>query len=493
MKKNLTIIIVLAVIIGLLLLVGSIRKPKPPSATTKQIWQQTGVPVETAAVTRGDMDDLIEITGDLNALNTAVISSKISGRLVSVRVHEGDHVSKGQVIAVLDQGDAQSNLEAAQASLQSARAKLAQAVTNAEVTKIQTNTAITQARASLRSAEAQLILAKNPSRSQERTVAKNKVNSAKAQLDNAEADYKRYERLLNRGAISASDYDVKKSNYLVALANYNSAKEDLSLIDEGGRKETVNSVQSQVDVAKGSLRDALANSSENRIKAKDITAARAEVQEAQASVDTARRQLSDTYIKSPISGTISSRSADPGKVVSSGQEIANVVDLSSVYFKGDVSEQYMAKISKGQSVNVTIDAMSGTVFHGSIAEIYPSGSTSNRNFAVRISISKPSNKIKPGMFASGEILAGVLHNVLLVPKDAVDDQEGTQSVFVEQANKIAKRHIVTVLKTNTNFAQIAAPTDLKIGDQVVTQGRKNIQDGSKLELSHQRRASNVAN
>lgn len=482
MKRNMPTIITFAVIIVALLAVAAVRKPKSPAPTTQQIWKESGVPVQTALVAHGDMEESVQITGDLTALNSAVVSPKISGRLMSINVHEGDHVSKGQILAVLDQGDAQSDLESAQASLESAKAKLEQAITNAEVTKTQTDSAIDQAKASLRSAQAKLAVAKKPSRTQERMVAENNVDSAKANLDKAEADYKRNKRLLDRGAISQSSFDVVKTEYLVAQSNYKSAKEQLSLIDEGGRSEDISSAQAQVEVAKGQLRDAIANSSQNKVKQKDILAAKASVLQSQAAVDTARRQLENTYIRASISGTVSSRSADPGQVVSPGETLAMIVDLNSVYFKGDISEKYVARVKKGQSVSVTMDAIDDKVFQGKVAEIYPSGSTANRNFSARISITGADSELKPGMFANGKIVIGDITNALLVSKDAVNDQEGTQSVYVVDS-RTAKKKTVTVIRSDRNYAQIDENSAVKAGDMVVTQGRKNIQDGSKLELS----------
>jgi RND family efflux transporter MFP subunit len=224
----------------------------------------------------------------------------------------------------------------------------------------------------------------------------------------------------------------------------------------------------------------------------DVSSAQAAVAQAQASVDTAQRQLSDTYIRSPISGVVSARSADPGQIVSPGEVLARVVDLGSVYLKGDVPEKYLARVHKGQPVTVRIEAIPGSSFKGLVTEVYPSGSTSNRNFSVRVSIPGTSATVRPGMSASGEILIGRRQGVLLVSKDAVDDQEGTQSVFTVDADKIAHRHVITVIRTDRHNAEIAATTGLRVGDTVVTQGRKNLQDGAKVELRNGRRSSNVA-
>ena len=106
MKKYIIVPVVLLLIIVGLMGAARMQKPKPPAATTQEIWKDSGVPVQTSRVTVGDMNEVVQITGDLSALNSAVISPKISGRLTSISIREGDHVSQGQVVAVLDQGDA---------------------------------------------------------------------------------------------------------------------------------------------------------------------------------------------------------------------------------------------------------------------------------------------------------------------------------------------------------------------------------------------------
>ena len=174
----------------------------------------------------------------------------------------------------------------------------------------------------------------------------------------------------------------------------------------------------------------------------DIQAALSQVESSRGGVDEARARFNPTFsiqASTTFQGPVSTMQISGGQVVSPGQTLANVVNLGSVYFKAEVSEKYLAQVSNGQPVSVRIDASPDHVFQGSVSEIYPSGSTSNRNFSVRISISKADSKIKPGMFASGEILTGKLRGVVLVPKDAVDDQEGTQSVFIVGQDNTAKR------------------------------------------------------
>ncbi len=494
MKKTLKLLGVVAVIIISLVAISQLRKPKGHAPTTTQIWKQSGVPVEAVTLQRGNMNNTVSVTGDLTALNAAVISSKISGRLTAVNVHEGDVVSQGQVLAVIDQGDSINAVEAAQANLESAKARLAQAVTNAKVSKITTDSAIQQANYSLKSALAKLEVVKRPTRTQERMVAENKAAASKANLDKAEADYKRNERLLKRGAISESAFDVYKTAYVVAQSDYKSAKDNLSLIDEGGRREDIASNQAQVEVARQQVLQAKANESQNLIKQRDVEAARAVVMQAQASVDTAKRQLDNTYIRAAISGVVSTKSADPGQVVSPGQNLGMIVDLNSIYFKGDVSEKYLTSITPGQNVLVTLEALQGQSLVGRVTKINPAGSTSSRNFSVQINLVNANGKIRPGMFASGDITIGINKDVLLLPKAALDERNGVKAAFSVGKDNKANRHLVTTVAEDRLFYQIQEQSGLKQGDQVITEGHVNVEDGTLVDINKTKaEADNVVN
>lgn len=467
--------------VGGLWMASAARKPHDAPPTTEEVWDRDGVPVEVTTLARGDMSTTLEITGDINALKDATLSSKIPGRVTAVYVREGQPVKAGQVVVVLDQEDARANLQSARGALASADARLSQARTNARVTKIQTDSAIEQAQSALTAATSRLAVVRQPARSQERMVAENRVAAAKANLENAEANFKRHQMLLNEGAIADSAFDVAKAQYAVAQADHKSAIEQLSLVDEGGRGEDIRAAEAQADVAREQLRSAKANASQNLLRQEDIKSAQAAVWQAQSAVSLARQQLNNTYIRSPLTGRMASRSVEPGQVVSPGEALGRIVNLGSVYFKGDIPEADLAAVAISQPVEVRIDAISSKVFRGRVTEIYPAGSAASRNFPVRITIDSASG-IKPGMFARGKIITGVARDALLVPKDAIDSRKGTQSVFAVQADKTVKRHIVTLAGENKGHVRIAGPHGLAEGQTVVTGGRQNLQDGSKIRI-----------
>ena len=557
MKRVVYTLLGVAVVLGGLLIAARVHMPKPPAPTAQDLWKKQGVPVETALISQGSLTETVEATGDLAVLNSAVVSPKTAGRLITVKVREGDLVSQGQIIAVQDQEDAVSNLQTAQAALASssarlsqaqttsevtaqqkqsaidqananlqsvqaalsaAQTRLSQAITTAEVTKKQLQADVDQAQATVESATARLAIAKKPSRSQEVLVAQNAVDSAKANLDNAEANYQRYKALYERGAASAMDYGTIKTQYEVAQANYRSAKEQLSLLQEGGRSEDIATAQSALDVARTQFQQAKANAvaktrlgeedvatarsgvqqaqaavvvareqvkqaqtnvAENRLRKEDITAAQAAVRQAETNVVIAQRQLANTQISAPISGVVASRTADPGQVISPGQAIATIVDLTSVYLKGEVAEQVLSRVTPGQGVQVKVDALPGTALRGVVQEVNPQGSTTNRNFSVRIAIAQMDRRFKPGMFARGVIYTGSSAAALLVPKDAIEEQQGTKMVYTIDENGLAKRHVITVTREDATFAQLGPETDLRQGDRVVTTGHQNLQDGIK--------------
>jgi RND family efflux transporter MFP subunit len=152
-----------------------------------------------------------------------------------------------------------------------------------------------------------------------------------------------------------------------------------------------------------------------------------------------------------------------------------------LYFKADIPEKAIAEVAQGRRVRIQVDALQGATIDGVVADIYPSGSTTSRNFSVRVAIPH-GDRARPGMFARGEIVIGEHHGCLLVPKESVDEQGGTQSVYVVGTDGVARKLVVSVSRTDSRHAQIETPTSLKVGDRVVTQGLKNIQDGTKVEV-----------
>jgi RND family efflux transporter MFP subunit len=493
MTRNLIIfIVVVAVIVGGLFGVMKLRAPKPAPPTKSALWAKDGIPVEFSTVSIGDMKTVVPVTGSINALDQGVLSPKISGRVSEVYFRAGDSISVGQVYAILDQSDALNQLKQADMVLQqaisgrdTAIANLSKTVTAAKVTTIQTDATISQAESNLSSAKAQLELAKQPTRTQDKSIAENAVATANAQLENAETEFKRAERLYKEGAVSQSVYDSAKTVYTSAKNNYDSALQQLSMVKEGGRTESIQSAQNAVRSAEQSLRQAKAAASENMLRQEDIKSAKAGVKNATAMISSAKTAiaiakdyLANTYIKSQVSGQISARAVEPGQVVMPGQAIGTVVNMGSLYFQADLSETDVRDVRKGQPVVVGVDALPGQIIRGTVDIITPEAALDSRKFPVRIKVLGSEISLKPGMYVRGSITTGVASNIVKVSKDAIDERRGTKMVFIIEPKNKVKRIDVEVVRDDGVMAQIKEPTALKTGDKVVTTGRQSLQDGS---------------
>jgi|GEM_PF-736797 len=493
MTRNLVVfIVVIAVVVGGLFGVMKLRAPKPAPPTKSALWAKDGIPVELSVVSIGDMKTAVPVTGSINALDQGVISPKISGRVSEVYFRAGDNIAAGQVYAILDQSDALNQLKQANMGLQqaisgkeTAIANLSKAVTAAKVTTIQTDAVISQAESGLASAKAQMELAKQPTRTQDKSIAENAVATTKAQLDNAETEFQRAEKLYKEGAVSQSTYDSARTVYTAAKNTYDSALQQLSMVKEGGRTESITSAQSAVHNAEQALRQAKASAADNMLRQEDIKSAKAGVKNANAMISSARtgiaiaqENLANTYIKAQVSGQISARAVEPGQVVMPGQAIGTVVNMNSLYFQADLSETDVKDVRIGQPVVVGVDALPSQVIKGVVDIITPEAALDSRKFPVRIRVLGSEVALKPGMYVRGSITTGVASQVVMVSKDAVDERRGTKMVFLIEPKNTVKRINVEVVRDDGAMAQIKEPTTLKAGDKVVTTGRQSLQDGS---------------
>lgn len=483
MRKTLSIVVIIVLLFGGLFAIAGKRNTKKVVKTTEQLHAEKGIPVETASIQLGKIDDTIAVTGGVSALNSVTLSFKIAGRIANVSVREGDVVRKGQVVAQIDSSDAEDILRQALAGLQSAQARLSQARTGATVTAVQSDATIGQAKAALDAAEANLQKIRKGARSQEKMIAENTLATAKANLDNAQSNYKRNKQLFDQGAISAAALDVYKTQRDINIAQYNSAKENLSMVEEGARREDVRAAEMQVAQAKEGLRTAKANSGQNDLRKEDIKAALAGVSQAEAQVEIARQQVSNTRIVSPINGIVAQRTGEPGQVVAVGIPVLQVVDVSTVYFKADVSEKVLAEVKAGQPVRVTVDAYADKSFAGTVKKVFPMAESGTRDFGVRVDIPNLASLLRPGMFARGSVVTKSESSAILVPQDAVEERNGKDVIFTLDGDK-AMMHTIKKGLSNPQYIEVLPPSDISLDDLVITSGHDYVDDGTKVYVKN---------
>lgn len=488
---------------------------------TAKAEASAGTPVEVTPARQDTISRNAEVTGSLTALNDVLLSSKLSGRLATVLVREGDTVKVGQPIARLDTTDLAARVRAAQDAVAAARARLAQAeaglkqqvvVSSANIAAaeaamrqqtVNTRTGIESAEADLKAAEARLSQVKEGARKQEVAQAETQLGIARANQAKARADRDRYKTLLDEGAIAEAVYEQYQTTYVVSEQQVQAAEQAVSLVKEGARSQEVSQAEQAVraaqerlrqaraaiaqnDVRKAEVTTAHAAKSQNEVRAAEVQAARAGLGQVQSELVVAQQALADAEIVSPISGQVARRSAEPGQVVGPGQELVRLVAVDSVYFEPTIPEIELGNLKQGQPVTVTVDAYPTRTFQGTVTRIYPAGNTASRSFSARITLANSERMLRPQMFARGRIQTEQ-RTATLVPKTAILRPEksaketGTHLFTVE--NGTAKDVPVTLGLTSADGQWMEVRNSaIRPGAQIITLGQRALSDGDKVAL-----------
>lgn len=349
-------------------------------------------------------ENVIAVSGRIEGDSSAV-AAKLSGRIVEVRVREGDTVNAGDVIAVLDdeqirarEQQAQAAVTDAEARAEAARAQIAVLQEQLRQSELLTEQARTDAQGRVRQAESEVV-------------------AAEAELARQEAAYRlaafdreAYTRLASTGAVAE-----RKGKEAVSTAEQQSAA-------VAAAQRRVESARGALLVAKASLTNpgirasqAGANRKQIAQQEKEIASANAKIQQARAQLTEAQANRQDLNITAPFSGTIVTRTAEPGEVVASGTAIVTLLDLSKVYLRGFVPEGEIGKVKLDQPARVYLDSNPNQPLEAVVSRIDPEATFTPENtyfrdervkqvVGLKLQLKNAAGYAKPGMPADGEIL-----------------------------------------------------------------------------------------
>jgi HlyD family secretion protein len=390
---------------------------------------QTQLP--TQPVERQNLNITVTANGTIEAERSINLSPKNAGIIKSLLVKEGDVVKKGQIIAYMDDSNLQGQLTQAKSGIASAEANLQKLLAGNRAEDI------AQSQAQLEEAQANLkkIIAGN--RPQDIAQAEARLNKVKVTLNQAESDLKRYQELLNSGAISHQSFSTYQTNRETAFAQVQEAEQALKLQKTGSRSEDIEQARAKVKQLQQSY---------NLIKAgarkEDIEQARSQVNSARGSLQTILAQINDTVIRAPFDGVVTKKYADPGSFVTpnSGAGSASSSLSSSILsltannqVVANISESKLAKVSIGQTLKIKTDAYPGQVFSGKVLQIAAQATVEQNvtSFEVKGAItSNNKNLLRSGMNIEVEFAVGQQKNALVVPTVAVVREQRGTGVYV---------------------------------------------------------------
>ncbi len=207
---------------------------------------------------------------------------------------------------------------------------------------------------------------------------------------------------------------------------------------------------------------------------------RLQLKNMQAAVKAQGVRVGDTSVRAGISGTINNRMVEPGAIVSPGTPMFEIVNINTLKLSVLVDESQVGKIQVGQQVPISVNVLPENSFSGVITFIAPKGDAS-LNFPVEIEVSNPGN-LKAGMYATAVFKTNhgqTDQNMLTVPVEAFVNGVSSGQLFVVN-NGTAKMIKVTVGKVYGTRVQVL--NGLKVGDQVITSGQINLDNGSKINI-----------
>ncbi|MDR3689037.1 MAG: HlyD family efflux transporter periplasmic adaptor subunit [Fimbriimonas sp.] len=463
-------------------------------------------------VAKGDLLVQIVETGTVDAVKSVEVKGLVTGRLSKLFVDEGDHVTQGQLIALIDPKETRLLLQQNQAQLMGARSGAEKTVISIQETRLQvkaayeqakakvaqmelalkiqpslTSNAITQARMNLETAQDEKRRLLDSAQPTQMAAAKSALDEAKASLANAKLDYDRQVELETKGYVSGKVVENADLALALAKTRLDSAQISFDKLSAEFRAE-LTKAEEAIKQSQASLDIAKANSIQDEVKRHDYLSALADLERAKASlrdpevmekthqqdlatvsqlesvVGDAERQLSETDIRAPISGIVTKKSLQVGELAtglsqfSSGTTIVKIEDRTAMRVKLDVNEIDVAKMTVGMPAKVDVDAIPNHTFTGTVNKIAPaskdssSGTTTATStdsvvkYEVEILLKDATPNLRSGMSAKCTMEVVNHHDVVTLPLEYVG-KDGKKS-FVEIPSKDpktpAKRQYIVV-------------------------------------------------
>lgn len=398
------------------------------------------VAVSQAVVQAGTLPEYLELTGHLRSLDRAEISSKISGRVDAVRVREGDRVTAGMPLVVLDSRDLNAQVVQASAQIEVASASLKESQTSVGLTTADVSTALRNAQQGVIQAEAE-------------------EAKARADLADARLNLEREKSLFKQDAVPK--IQVEQAELRAKLA-----------------ERTVESARASVKVARQQVELARANQSRQQLSLDQVGGARAGVTAAQAGLNTALVMQEYAVLSSPIDGYVIRRAVEPGQIVGPGDPpMLTIVDNSRLELVASAPETFAAFFKPGMAAEVTTDLYPERKFSGRIRQLVPAADPSTHAVKLRLEVSDR-GRLFDGTYVKARLKVRD-HVGVLVPRLAVQRRKDEVYVLLVEGDKAKKQPVKVAFEGPT---QAIVTEGLKSGTAVVTAGSEGLADGQKIKV-----------
>lgn len=471
--------------------------------TVMAFKKEAPVSYRTAIVSRGDIESTVDGSGAISSSESRKVYSKVSAEVLSVSYDEGDFVSSGDVIAILDSSSYSSTAYSQKIALEQATLSLNNIKKQISDLTIVANSSgyvsgLTIAEGSyvtntmqicdiLESGAYEIVLPFVYSESnliQIGSLAKVTLIQNFAQLDGIVTKVSEMRNLSNASS-QVVDVTIKVSTSGYSLAGAGAKGEVImnGLRQSSTSTGTFTTVNSNVVRAKSTGTVKSLNVYEGKyVNAGDVIAvlsnddlnvslenATLNLKNLNTQYSSIMDQLDNYTIKAPISGTITAQSLKVGDMVTSGMVISTISNKDTFEFDISVDELYIAKIDYDSEVRVTIDALPETEANpitGRISKLPLEGTSIAGVTEYNVTIQIPgSEDIRISMSANAEIVTSSKKDVLMVPIDAVIKEDGVSYLTVVLDDGTTEKREVELGDRNVSYVEVKGGIDE--GEEVV--------------------------
>ena len=398
---------------ALLLLLAGCQGTNDFSSTKETALQAKEV--VTTPVVRRDFGRTVESTGSLMPKNHATLRALVEGPLEGVWVDIGDRVQRGKMLFTTRPTDAQLAVDSAGAALETARANLNELLAwrrSEEIQKLEAMTA-----------------------------------RAEAEHDRLQNERDRAASLLERGAISRSEWEQARTAADTAEATLRVASEELRIAQNGPTPEAVEVAQNRLE-------------------------------ERNAALAQVRQALEDTSVAAPYDGVITGRFLNQGDYVKRGDKVLEITDLSYLEAEMKIPERYSTLMKTGIPVVLRMDSISAER-EGQIIAVNEAIELSTRTFLVKVGVDNSDESIKAGTFCVGIVGLPPMKSVPAVASIALHQEGGRSLVWVSDEG-VARKIVVETGEQADGYVQILS--GLTGSEEVVTEGAGALLDGDQLRV-----------
>lgn len=374
----------------------------------------------------------VQATGGFAAEEDSNVAPEAPGIIIETLVNVGDFVQQGQVIARLNDRDAQLRLNQARAQMQ-------------------------QAEASVRQAQSKIGLGQNQnfdvSNVPEVAGARASYESAQAQLRLAQANANRYANLVKSGDVSQTTYDQARTEVDTAQAQANAAREQFEATQNAARQNY-----------------------------QGVMTQEASLEGMRATLALAEKALDDTRIRAPFAGYVSARPVAAGEYVSASTTVATILRITPIKLELQVPETYSASVEVGMNVEANVSGYPGRNFNGRVTAVNPAVDPASRTFVAEVRFPNPDRALRPGMFATARVvLAGDAAGIFVPSSAVITDATTNSSQVFMIIDETARLAVVQLGERDGDMIRILS--GLPDGAVVATDHLADLYDGQPVEAN----------